>query len=214
MRASAFACLLLAACVAGLGSQAAWGQSKEKHVPMQKTIGVPSNTPPTPTLVVVNADGATLADGKLTLTGVQKSSIIFADRPVRAAGHVPTSEFVKEWGEGNDNFAKDPPNATVSVIGGSGEDIKDAVVVLKSPRIEGENLVFDVSVLEGDLDKATGPASLFIDWWGYHWRARGAFYAGVAAGAAAAAYPYYPPPYYPPPRPYYHCGYYPYPPCY
>jgi hypothetical protein len=34
---------------------------------------------------------------------------------------------------------------------------------------------------------------------------RGAFYAGAAAGAAAAAYPYYPrPAYYPPyPRPYY-----------
>lgn len=216
MRMKELMCLLLIAAVAGLGGQAAWAQNKEKHVPLQKTIGVPSDAAPTPTLVVVNADGATLADGKLTLTGVQKSSIIFADRPVRAAGHVLVSEFIKSWGDGKDSFVKDPPNATVSVLGGSGDDIKDAVVVLSSPKLDGDNLVFDVSVLEGDLDKATGPASLFIDWWGHRWGARGAFYAGVAAGAAATAYPppYYPPPYYPPPYYGHRCGYYPYPPCY
>jgi hypothetical protein len=34
---------------------------------------------------VMTADGATLAGDKLTLTGVATNSIIFADRPVRAA---------------------------------------------------------------------------------------------------------------------------------
>jgi len=206
MRLKGIVCFLLITCIAGLGSQAAWAQSK--------TIGQPSNASPTPTLVVVNADGAKLEGNTLTLTGVQKSSIIFADRPARAAGHVPTSEFIKSWDEGKDSFAKDPPNATVSVLGGSGADIKDAVVELKSPKLDGDNLVFEVTVLEGNLDKASGPASLFIDWWGYHWHGHGAFYAGMAVGAAAAStyHPYYPPPYYPPP--YHRCGYYPYPPCY
>lgn len=126
-----------------------------------------------------------------------------------------TSEFIKSWGEGTDSFAKDPPNATVSVLGGSGSEIKDAVVELTSAKLDGDNLVFDVKVLEGDLAGASGPASLFIDWWGYHWHARHAFYAGVAVGAAAASgYPPYPPPYYPPPYYGHRCGYYPYPPCY
>lgn len=160
--------------------------------------------------MVVNAEGAKLEGKKLTLTGVQKSSIIFADRPVRAAGHVLTSEFVKAWDEGDDSFKKDPPNATVSILGGDVDKAKDAVVELVSAKLDGDNLVFEVNVLEGDLDGAKGPASLFIDYWGYHWHARHAFYAGVAVGAAAASgYPYYPPPYYPP-----RCGYYPYPPCY
>jgi hypothetical protein len=90
-------------------------------------------------------------------------------------------------------------------------------------------------VLEGGLSKATGPASLFIDWFaarGYGGRAfvaggagwHGAWYAHPAAGfaagaavgatvgaaAAAGAYGAYYHPYYPPPA----CGYYPYPPCY
>ena len=69
-----------------------------------------------PSLAVLNSKGATLQGNKLTLTGVSSNSIVFADRPVRAAGHVLTSHFIKEWDVGNDSFAKDPPNATISVL--------------------------------------------------------------------------------------------------
>jgi hypothetical protein len=193
----------------------------EKHVPLQKTIGVPQKMGPVPSLAVLNSQSATLKGNTLTMVNVAKNSIVFADRPVRAAGHVLTSEFIKQWDEGKDSFKADPPNATISVLGGDdGSDVKDAVVVLKSPKIEGNNLVFDVAVLEGDLDGADGSAALFIDWFVAHgggWHVHGAWYgaaaagavAGAAAGAAVASayHPYYPPP---PPA----CGYYPYPPCY
>ncbi len=116
-------------------------------------------------------------------------------------------------------------------------------MVLKSPKLEGDKLTFEVSVLEGGLSKATGPASLFIDWFaargyggrgvvggvGYHGGAwHGAWYAhpagvgavgaaaiGAAAAGAAAAGAYYHPYAYPynAPPPP-ACGYYPYPPCY
>jgi hypothetical protein len=180
-----------------------------------------------PSLAVLNSKGATLQGNKLTLTGVSSNAIVFADRPVRAAGHVLTAHFIKEWDVGNDSFAKDPPNATISVLSPDGATVKDAVVVLKAPKLEGDNLTFDVSVLEGDLTNATGAAALFIDWFaarGYGGRAvvgggpawHGAWYghpaaafgAGVAVGAVGAAvtHPYY----YGQPA----CGYYPYPPCY
>jgi hypothetical protein len=201
--------------------------------PAQKTIGAQSSQM-VPSLAVLNSGGATLAGGKLTMTGISANSIVFADRPVRAAGHVLTSEFIKQWDEGNDSFAKDPPNATISVLNSDGSAIEDAVVVLKKPKLEGHDLTFEVAVLEGGLTSADGPASLFIDWFaarggfgrvgvagglGWHapvwhggWYAHpGAAYgAGLATGAlvgaaAASAYrPYYPPA----------CGYYPYPPCY
>jgi hypothetical protein len=199
--------------------------------PAQKTVGA-SKTEMVPSLAVLNSRSATLQGNKLTLSGVSANSIIFADRPVRAAGHVLTSEFIKQWDVGNNSFAKDPPNATISVLDGDGASVKDAVVVLKSPKLEGDQLTFDVSVLEGDLANATGPTSLFIDWFaarggfgrvgvvggvGFHapvWHGAyyahpgAAFAAGAAIGAvgAAAARPYY----YAPPA----CGYYPYPPCY
>jgi hypothetical protein len=117
-----------------------------------------------PSLAVINSAGATLQGTTLTMTGVTPNSIVFADRPVRAAGHVLTKHFIKEWDEGSDSFAKDPPNATISVLSADGEAVEDAVVVLKSPKLEGDKLTFDVSVLEGSLSKANGPASLFIDW--------------------------------------------------
>jgi len=41
--------------------------------------------------------------------------------------------------------------------------VKDAVVVLKNPKLEGDQLTFDVDVLEGDLTGAAGAASIFID---------------------------------------------------
>ena len=196
-------------------------QSPAPHVPLQKSIGV-AKPEVVPSLFVLNAKGATLQNSKLTLTGVSPNSIVFADRPVRAAGHDLTSRIVEDWGNGSDNFAKDPPNATVSVFQKDGNNVRDAVVVLKNPKLEGDNLTFDVDVLEGDIKGADGAASLFIDIIGRPFTPmsfagvarrtafRGAYYAGAAAAVGAATYGAYG--YAPYARP--ACGYYPYPPCY
>jgi hypothetical protein len=199
------------------------GTAPPPHVPLQKTIGQ-AKTEVVPSLIVFNSRGASLQGGKLVLSGIAPNSIIFADRPVRAAGHDTTAHIVEDWDKGSDNFAKDPPNATVSGFTKDGSGVKDAVVVLKSPKLEGDKLTFDVDVLEGDLNGADGAAAVFIDiigrpltplsFAGVARRSayRGAVYAGAAAAAGAAAYGAYAyRPYgYPPPA----CGYYPYPPCY
>lgn len=155
--------ICLVALVAGLQSTAPTFAQDAMSAPAQKTIGA-TKSQMVPSLAVLNSAGAKLENGKLTMSGITANSIVFADRPVRSAGHVLTSEFIKQWGEGTDSFAKDPPNATISVLSGKGEPVADAVVVLKTPKLEGGNLTFDVAVLEGDLAGADGPASLFIDW--------------------------------------------------
>jgi hypothetical protein len=132
------------------------------HVPLQKTIGQVTATGPVPSLAVMNATGATLADGKLTLTGIAPNTIVFADRPVRAAGHVMTSQFLMQWDEGKDSFAADPPNATVSVLDAAPGVVSDAVVELIKPVLDGSTLTFEVTVLEGALS-GSGPAAVFID---------------------------------------------------
>ena len=116
-----------------------------------------------PSLIVVNAQGASLQGETLTLNGVAPSAIVFADRPVRAAGHMLTTHLLAGWGGASEGFAKNPPNATVSVFSKDSATINDAVVVLKAPKLEGDRLTFAVQVLEGDLAGANGPASLFID---------------------------------------------------
>jgi len=107
--------------VAGLVSGPALAQtatSAPQHVPLQKTIG--QDTPEiVPSLIVINSRAASLQDGKLTLTGVAPNSIVFADRPVRAAGHTLTTFLLEEWSptnESDESFAKDPPNAAVSAF--------------------------------------------------------------------------------------------------
>jgi hypothetical protein len=208
-----------------IGPGAAFGQTAPAAHNM-KTIGAASgHAKPeiVPSLFVLNSRGATLQGDALTMTGVTPSSIIFADRPVRAAGHQPTADVIAEWGSGDDSFAKNPPNATVSVLGKDGS-VKDAVVVLKNPKLEGDKLTFNVQVLEGDLAGADGAAALFIDIIGRPFTPlsfagvarrtafRGAMYAGAVGAAAYGAAAYYHPYAYAYPRP--ACGYYPYPPCY
>ncbi|MDW9832181.1 hypothetical protein GOB24_32715 [Sinorhizobium meliloti] len=160
----------LIAVVGGLALAAtaalAQDPTKKPHVPLDKAIGAVTPAAPVPSLAVINSDGAKIDGQKLVLTGVSANSIVFADRPVRAAGHVATEQFIMQWDEGKDNFAVDPPNATVSVLGGGGSDVSDAVVTLKSPKLEGKTLTFDIAVLEGNLDGATGPAAVFIDHFG------------------------------------------------
>src|SRR5260370_11976394 len=114
-----------------------------------------------PCLFVMNAHGATLQGQTLTLAGVSPTASVFADRPVRAAGHLPTEALLEEWSTGD--FAKDAPNATVSVLSKDGLSAHDVVVELRTPHLEGDRLTFDVRVLEGDLAGADGPASVFVD---------------------------------------------------
>jgi hypothetical protein len=219
MKSSYVRSLAFGALVSALPQYVASAQTVTNAVtaPAQKTIGV-AKTEMVPSLIVMNARGASLQGATLTLNGVSPNAIVFADRPVRAAGHALTAHLLEEWGTGSESFAKDPPNATVSVVGGDGMAISDAVVVLKSPKLEGDRLTFDVSVLEGDLKDATGPASVFIDIIGmpltpmsYAGVARrtsrhAAWYGAAAATAAVAAAPYANPYY---ARPYYARPYYP-----
>lgn len=156
--------------------------------PGLKTIGVPQSAKPRaiPSLAVLNSDAATLKDGVLTMTGIAHTSIVFADRPVRAAGHVMTTDFIKRWADGKNSFAVDPPNATISVFSKDGNTIEDAVVVLKKPVLNGDTLTFEVSVLENSLTSVDGAATLFID--AFAVRGPGGGYAVGNAGHVDAAW--------------------------
>jgi hypothetical protein len=158
---------------------------KKPHVPLEKTIGEPSAGRPVPSLAVINAATAKLDGGKLVLSGVSSNTVVVADRPVRAAGHEMTKQFIMQWDEGKESFAVDPPNATVSALGANPGEVADAVVVLKAPKLDGSTLTFDVSVLEGSLAGASGPVAVFIDAFAFRGPAGGGFaHAGGWGGAA------------------------------
>ena len=112
-------------------------------------------------LFVQSAHGATLADGVLRLSGVSPATIYFSDRPDRITGHVPTEKLISHWGAGDHSFKADPPNAALSIL--TGPEPQEIVLVLKDPRIEGNQLIYNVDVLEGKETASGGACSLFID---------------------------------------------------
>ena len=89
------------------------------------TADTPADTPAETTdegaewLFVVDAEGATLSDTTLTLTGVNPEVIAFTDRPERQSATLSMEDLAAAWAEGADSFADDPPNA---ILGGTYTD--------------------------------------------------------------------------------------------
>lgn len=113
-------------------------------------------------LFVQNAASMSYTNGKLTLKGVSPVTVFFSDRPERIAGNMATQAFVPFWNDGKDSFAKDNPNANLSVLDKDKVNA-DIVVTLSNPVLKGDELSYDVKVLEGTPPASGGPASLFID---------------------------------------------------
>ncbi len=120
----------------------------------------------------------------LRLVNVNQQTVYFSDRPVRIGGHLKMADYLKEWTAkaGKDNFAKDPPNATLSVYEPGQPDNTLAVVEITHPKIDGSDLIYSYKVIEGKLPAAGGATSLFIDWIGAGGGV-GAGFHGVGAGA-------------------------------
>lgn len=114
-------------------------------------------------LYVQTAHAVSAKGDTLTLYGVGPTTLYFSDRPERIAGHGTTAEVVKTWSEGEDSFAKDPPNATLSILGDGAEEVDDIVVELSNPKLSGSELIYTVKVIDGKLPASGGPSSLFID---------------------------------------------------
>jgi len=72
-----------------------------------------------------------------------------------------TQEFVPFWSEGKDSFAKDPPNATVSIFGE--QALNQVVATLRNPILAGHTLTYEVRVLQGEMPAKGGLVSVFID---------------------------------------------------
>ena len=78
-------------------------------------------------------------------------------------GHLSADDFVGLWGEGENSFAEDPPNAVLAFLGTGDEAPEDAVVVLRDPTVIDDSVTYSIEVLEGTVPEETGPVSLFID---------------------------------------------------
>ncbi|SRR6266487_2605239 len=114
-------------------------------------------------LFVQSAHGLTSNNGSVTFHGLAHSTLFFADRPQRVVGHMHSKKFVDQWGEGENSFAEDPPNAVVSFLENGDAVPEEVTVTLRDPQLEGDTLTYKIDVLDGTLPAKAGPCSLFID---------------------------------------------------
>jgi len=114
-------------------------------------------------MFVQSARGLTSSDGTVTFHELAHSTLFFADRPQRVVGHLSSKKFVDQWGEGENSFAADPPNAVVSFLENGDTPPEEVTVVLRDPQLDGYNLTYKIDVLDGTLPASSGPCSLFID---------------------------------------------------
>lgn len=104
----------------------------------------------------------------LRLVNINPQTIYFSDRPQRIAGNVTMAAYLDEWkaGEGPDNFASDPPNATLSIYEPGRQDNTLVVVEISHPVVEGKDLIYKYKLIEGEMPKSGGKTAVFIDWVG------------------------------------------------
>ena len=114
-------------------------------------------------LFVQTSASMTSDGGTITLHGLSPSTLYFADRPQREVGHMPSRLFVELWGEGDNSFAANPPNAVLSFAEPGDRPPEDAVVVIQDPRLDGDQLRYTIKLLDGTVPSATGSCALFID---------------------------------------------------
>ncbi len=119
----------------------------------------------------------------LRLVNVNQQTLYFSDRPVRVAGNLTMPAYLDEWkaGEGPDNFAADPPNATLSVYEPGRKDNVLAVIEISHPVVDGKDLVYSYKLIDGVMPKSGGATALFIDWIGVGGGVGPGFH-GVGAG--------------------------------
>ncbi len=107
---------------------------------------------------------AMVFDGvRLTLKGANPNIIFFCDRPVRTAGHLTRDAFMKLVTEGENSFAENPPNAAISIFGDKNDVTQVIVTLYERPVMKGDDMVFPVKVLEGELPTKGGAVVMFID---------------------------------------------------
>ncbi len=114
-------------------------------------------------LFVQEAKAMAFDGNLLTLKEANLNIIFFCDRPVRTAGHMTRDAFMKLVSEGENSFADNPPNAAVSIIDAKGEVVEVVVTLSKKPLMRGNDMIFPINGIDGELPNAGETVIMFID---------------------------------------------------
>jgi len=72
-------------------------------------------------------------------------------------------KFRARLGEGENNFAEDPPSAVLSFLSEGDTVPEEVTIIIRDPQLTEDTLTYKVEVLDGTLPAKAGPCTLFID---------------------------------------------------
>ncbi len=106
-------------------------------------------------LFVISGSSGSLDGDTLTLKGVP-NIVYFSDRPARQAGHLSLDKFMDM---SSDSFKADPPNAVLSILNNN----ENIVVEIQDPKLQENDILFKIKILQGTAQAQFKQSSLFID---------------------------------------------------
>ena len=111
---------------------------------------------------IQQAASAAFDGSTLRLVGPAAMTIFKATEPQPISGAVPNADFIEIMTSLSAASSADGPNAILVV---AGSDAAPPVVKLGAVRMDGDAIVYDVTVLEGELPATAEGVALFIDPW-------------------------------------------------
>ena len=108
----------------------------------------------------------------LTLQQVDPKTVWFTDRPKRLAGMLSTQQFVQQWGEGQDSFENNHPNASIIAVKnhhGKMQYYGEFELTHPQYNVATETLTYEVKAISKSSEamsnegKPMGEVALFVD---------------------------------------------------
>jgi len=114
-------------------------------------------------LFVQDAAGVELKNNQVILKKANDHMIFFCDRPKREAGFLTWDAFVEVVSKGENSFADNPPNASLSVVDKEGHLHELVLFLVDKPMKDGTTITFPVEYIIGGPYPIDGKAIMFID---------------------------------------------------
>lgn len=141
---------------------------ESKQEPASESTEHPAVTDTSPkeksSLFILSGNAGSFDGNAMLSFSTDSGSIVyFNEKPGRAAGDMSFNQFAETWqNDAADSANFDPPNAALKVTAPDGTAWVSAVEVL-GMKSEGEQMQFDVKVLEGEIPPAFVRHILVID---------------------------------------------------
>lgn len=114
------------------------------------------------TMYVHFARGMRFDGHRLVLLDLAPSTVYLTGQPARMMGHLPTGMFLDRWYADAGSNPTQPVAGVLSLLEVEDRHARDVHIQIALPRIAETGIVYDITVLSGDVPVESGGCTLFV----------------------------------------------------